>query len=111
MTAYPRYIHRTLNVSPSEHEKKLSGALLEILSRKTHDLAGIVAALNQSGVRPSSGQTWTEESFAAEMERLGAYPNSVGAPVGNHPQGIVPSGTSTSERPTKQSQGGQAGAR
>jgi|SRR5690348_16314933 hypothetical protein len=110
MTAYPRYIHRTLNVSPSAYEKALSGALFGILSRKIHDLAGIVAALNQSGVSPSSGQTWTEEGFSAEMERLGAYPNSVGAPLGNHPQGIVPVGTSTSERPTKPPQGGQAGA-
>jgi hypothetical protein len=111
MTAYPRYIHRTLKVSPSEYERALSGALFGILSRKIHDLAGIVAALNQAGVSPSSGQTWTEESFSAEMERLGAYPNSVGATVGRHPQGIVPAGTSTAERPMKQSQGGQAGGR
>ena len=62
MKTYPRDIHRTLNVSASGYEKKLSGALFEILSRKTHDLAGIVAALNQSGVRPSSGQSWTEET-------------------------------------------------
>lgn len=111
MKAYPRDIHRTLNVSASEYEKKLSGALFEILSRKTHDLAGIVAALNQSGVRPSSGQSWTQENFSAEMERLGTYPNSVGASVGEHPQGIVPIGTSTPERPKKQNQGGQADAR
>lgn len=111
MIAYPRFIHRTLNVSASEYEKKLSGALFEILSRKTHDLAGIVAALNDSDVRPASGKTWTEESFSEEVERLGGYPNSVGAPVGSQPIGIVPAGTSTSERPKKQNQGGQAGAR
>jgi|KBSMisStandDraft_5_1062788.scaffolds.fasta_scaffold817945_2 hypothetical protein len=111
MTSYPRYIHRTLKVSASEYEKKLSGALFEILSRKTHELAGIVAALNESEVRPSSGQIWTEESFSAELERLGAYPNSVGASLGNHPHGIVPLGTSTAERPKKQNQGGQADAR
>jgi len=110
MTAYPRYIHRTLNVSASEYEKKLSSALFGILSRKIHDLAGIVAALNVSEVRPSSGQIWTEENFSAEMERLGAYPNCVGAPVGSHPVGIIPIGTSTPERPAKQNQGGQAGA-
>ena len=111
MKPYPREIHRTLNVSASEYEKKLSGALFEILSRKTHDLAGIVAALNRSGVTPSSGQSWTEESFSAEMERLGAYPNSVGASLGAHPQGVVPAGTSTPERPKKQNQEGQADAR
>lgn len=111
MTTYPRYIHRTLKVSASEYEKNLSGALFEILSRKTHDLAGIVAALNQSGVKPAGGGAWTEESFSAELERLGFYPNSVGASVGDHPAGVVPVGASTSERPKKQSQGGQADAR
>jgi hypothetical protein len=111
MTAYPRYIHRTLNVSASEYEKRLSSTLLAILSRKTHDLAGILAALNASEVRLPSGQAWTEESFSAEMERLGAYPNSVGTSIGNHPQGIVPVGTSTAERPKKQARGGETDAR
>jgi hypothetical protein len=111
MTSYPRYIHRTLNVAASDYEKKLSGALFALLSRKIHDLAGIVAALNQSEVRPPSGQSWTEESFAAEVERLGAYPNCVGASLGDHLRGIVPAGTSTAERPVRQNQGGQSGAR
>lgn len=110
MTAYPRFIHRTLKVAASEYEKKLSGALFQILSRGTHDLAGIVVALNQSGVTLSSGQAWTEENFSEEMERLGTYPNSVGCSVGVHPVGIVPVGTSTAERPAKQTQGGQANA-
>jgi hypothetical protein len=111
MIDYPRYIHRTLNVSASEYEKKLAGVLFQILSRTTHDLAGIVAALNQSGVTASGGQAWTEESFSAEMERLGAYPNCVGAPVGSHPSGVVPVGASTPERPGRQTAGGQADAR
>ncbi|HKT20511.1 MAG TPA: recombinase-like helix-turn-helix domain-containing protein [Stellaceae bacterium] len=110
MTSYPRFIHRTLNVAPSDYEKKLSGALLQILSRKIHDLPGIVAALNQSDAKAAGGQAWTEESFAVEMERLGAYPNCVGAPLGSHRAGIVPAGTSTPERPMKQS-GGQGDAR
>ncbi|MGH7032319.1 MAG: recombinase-like helix-turn-helix domain-containing protein [Stellaceae bacterium] len=111
MTSYPRFTHRTLNVSPSDYEKQLSGVLLGILIRKIHDLPGIVAALNQSEVRPASGDTWTEGGLAAELERLGSYPNSVGASLGSHPAGIVPAGTSTPERPMKQNAGGQAGAR
>ena len=107
MTSYPRFIHRTLNVSPSDYERQLSGALLGILSRKIHDLPGIVAALNQSEVRSASGEAWTEAGFAAELERLGSYPNSVGASMGSHPAGIVPAGTSTPERPVKQNAGGR----
>lgn len=107
MTSYPRFIHRTLNVSPSDYERQLSGALLGILSRKIHDLPGIVAALNQSEVRSARGEAWTEAGFAAELERLGSYPNSVGAAMGSHPAGIVPAGTSMPERPMKQSAGGQ----
>ncbi|HXS39306.1 MAG TPA: recombinase-like helix-turn-helix domain-containing protein [Stellaceae bacterium] len=107
MTSYPRFIHRTLNVSPSDYEKQLSGALLGILSRNIHDLPDIVAALNQSAVRPASGEAWTEAGFTAELQRLGSYPNSAGAPVGSHPAGTVPPGTSTPERPQKQTTGGQ----
>ena len=91
----PRFIHRTLNTSPSEHEATLSRTLFAILSKSIHDIAGIVAALNDTDVRLPEGAEWTEANFAAEMERLGAYPNSVGAPLGEHPAGVVPPGTST----------------
>lgn len=108
MTSGPDYIHRTLKVSASEYERKLSAALLVILSKKIHELDRIVAALDASDVRPPGGGQWTEENFSAEIERLGAYPNSVGAPLGSHPVGIVPLGSSTPERPKQAKHGEQA---
>ena len=110
MADRPRFIHRTLNVSASDHEKALSRALLGILSRSIHGLPGIVAALNETEVNPQSGGRWTEEIFVAEMERLGVYPNSIGAPLGNHPLGIVPAGASTAERPKRATHGGSGRA-
>lgn len=111
MIEYPRTIHRTLNTSPSAYEKKLSGVLVAILGRSIHDLRGIVAALNESDVRPSNAERWSEENFPAEMERLGAYPNSTGAPLHSHPAGNVPRGTSAAERPSERNPGGPSDAR
>ena len=95
MDARPRFTHRTVQLSPPGDEARLARALFGVLARGIHDLPGIVAALNATDVRPSGGAAWTEASFAAEMERRGAYPNSVGAPVGGHEIGtVVPQGTS-----------------
>lgn len=56
----------------SDDEKTLGDALERILATGTHDLSGIVAALNQAGQpKPSTGGSWTEDSFRAEMARLG----------------------------------------
>jgi hypothetical protein len=105
-----RFVHRTLKVSTSQYERALSAALLKILGNSIHDLAGIVAALNKTSVKPQNGASWTEATFVAEMERLGAYPNSTGAPLGGHPPGIVPSGTATVERPKRAPRGESADA-
>ena len=107
MAGHQRYIHRTLNVSASDYEQRLSRTLIGILGRGIHDLPGIVAALSKTEVGPQSGGAWTEETFVAEMERLGAYPNSVGAPLGAHALGVIPPGASTDERPKLPSQGGR----
>ncbi len=106
MDDLPREVHRTLNTDPGEYEQALSKTLFGILSKSIHDLPGIVSALNESEVRPPESDAWTEEIFAAEMERLGAYPNSVGAPLGEHPAGVVPPGTSITDRPGPGSHGG-----
>jgi hypothetical protein len=95
----PRFTHRTVKLSPPPDEAALAKALFGILSKGIHDLAGIVAALNAGGVRaPDGAAAWTEASFGAEVARLGAYPNSIGAPLGAHPSNVVPQGTSSSER-------------
>ena len=101
MADLPRYTHRTVKMSPAAYEQQLSTTIFGILNQGIHDLTGIVDALNSSSVRPPDGQNWTEAGFSAEMERLGAYPNSVGAPIGAHRVGVIPPGTSARDRLTR----------
>lgn len=60
--------------TPAEYDERLCTALMQILGRGTHDLAGIVAALNAAGVPNAAGGAWSEAGFVAEMKRLGAGP-------------------------------------
>ena len=53
------------------YEKKLSGALAEIFGGGTHDLEGVIAGLNTLGLHAPNGEPWNEDSFRAEMRRLG----------------------------------------
>src|SRR5206468_4028601 len=99
-----------LNVSASDYEQRLSRTLIGILGRGIHDLPGIVAALNKTDAGPQSEGAWTEQTFVAEMERLGVYPNSTGAPLGAHALGVIPPGASTDERPQLPNQGGHPNA-
>ncbi|GAA4601110.1 hypothetical protein GCM10023195_02390 [Actinoallomurus liliacearum] len=57
---------------PTSYEHALADELEAIFGRGVHDLPGLVAALNETGVRPAGGADWTEESFTAEIARLGA---------------------------------------
>lgn len=57
---------------PTEYENHLGDALEKILGEGIHDLSGIVAHLNQMRVYAPTGRAWSEESFCAEMTRLGA---------------------------------------
>jgi hypothetical protein len=98
MAEPPRFTHRTVVLDPPPQERELARALFGVLNKGIHDLPGIVAALNETQVRPASGGAWTEAGFTAEMERLGAYPNSVGGTVGSHAAGVALPGTSSSER-------------
>lgn len=78
------FTYRTFNLNPTGHERELADALFAIMGKSVHDLAGIVAGLNQSGPKPGDGGTWTIEIFQAEMQRLGTWTNCIGAPVGTH---------------------------
>jgi len=98
MIEKPRFTHRTVELAPSPVEAEFAKALFGVLSKGIHGLPGIVAALNATPVRAPGGAAWTEASFTAEVERLGAYPNSVGGPIGTHAPNVVPQGTSSSER-------------
>ncbi|XVQ14441.1 Rieske 2Fe-2S domain-containing protein [Spirillospora sp. CA-255316] len=54
-----------------------------------HDLPGLVAALNETGVRPAGGADWTPTSLTADLARLGSprmtTPRPAGRPAGRHP--------------------------
>lgn len=55
----------------TNYEHVLADELESIYGRGVYDLDGIVAALNETGVRPPDGQDWTTGSFTAELARLG----------------------------------------
>jgi Recombinase-like helix-turn-helix domain len=59
--------HREL----TSYEHAMADELEAIFGRGIHDLPGLVAALNEAGVRPPTGADWTEASFTAEIARLG----------------------------------------
>ncbi|MDV6012019.1 recombinase-like helix-turn-helix domain-containing protein [Haloechinothrix sp. LS1_15] len=56
----------------SNYADALADELEAIYSSGTHDLPGVVAALNASGVRPPDGREWTEATFTAQLAELGA---------------------------------------
>ena len=64
--------HQTRTSDPTSYELKLAGAIEEVFGSGRHDLAGVVDGLNDMGVSGPGGERWTEESFTAEMQRLGA---------------------------------------
>lgn len=64
--------HQSRHGQPSPYETKLAGAIEEIFGHGTHDLAGLLAELNADGLTAPDGRPWTEESFTAEMHKLGA---------------------------------------
>ena len=57
---------------PSDYETRLGDALEAAFAAGQHEIADLVKTLNASGLRAADSMAWTEASFAAEMERLGA---------------------------------------
>jgi hypothetical protein len=57
---------------PTEFENRLGDTLEQIFASGAESLPEVVAQLNNEGSRDRAGQPWTEESFQAEMKRLGA---------------------------------------
>ncbi|MEV5884201.1 recombinase-like helix-turn-helix domain-containing protein [Streptomyces sp. NPDC052020] len=72
-TAWP-YLdpHQSRTREPTPYELRLARTLEEIFARDGHDLADVVAGLNARQVRTPDGTPWTEDTFRAEMHRLGA---------------------------------------
>ncbi|RRO19941.1 hypothetical protein EIL87_02880 [Saccharopolyspora rhizosphaerae] len=63
---------QTRRGSTTSYADAFADELEAIYGRGVHDLPGIVAALNETGVRPADGADWTERSFTSELARLGA---------------------------------------
>jgi hypothetical protein len=57
---------------PTPYEARLAGAVEVVFGSGVHDLTGLVAGLNDQGLFAPDGAAWTEQTFTAEMQRLGA---------------------------------------
>jgi hypothetical protein len=62
---------QTRSAPPSEYEDRLGDALTKAFTDGALTLADVVQALNAQGVQTPHGQPWTEDSFTAEIARLG----------------------------------------
>jgi hypothetical protein len=56
---------------PTVFESELADVIEETFAQGVRDLAGLVAALNGSRVRPPDGGIWTDERFRAIVRDLG----------------------------------------
>ena len=72
--ATPLYLepHQSRDHEPTSYEIELAGAIEEIFASGAHDLQGLLEGLRATGLNAPDGRPWTEESFVAEMRRLGA---------------------------------------
>jgi hypothetical protein len=64
--------HQSRTRAPTEWEMTLAGAIESAFTKGHHELPSLIAALNDSRVRPLGGGVWTEANFTALMRELGA---------------------------------------
>ncbi|MFC7882870.1 recombinase-like helix-turn-helix domain-containing protein [Streptomyces sp. NPDC057376] len=64
--------HQTRDHEPTPYEIKLARTLEDIFTKDGHELPDVIDGLNSRQLRTPTGEPWTEESFRAEMHRLGA---------------------------------------
>lgn len=65
-------VHQSRTREPSPYEYKLAATLEEVFTKVGHELPDVVRGLNGRQVHAPDGSAWTEDSFRAEMHRLGA---------------------------------------
>ncbi|MFG2212327.1 recombinase-like helix-turn-helix domain-containing protein [Streptomyces sp. NPDC048638] len=65
-------IHQSRTHRPTPYERRLAATLEEIFTHDGHQLADVVGGLNTRQVHAPDGAPWTEDTFRAEMHRLGA---------------------------------------
>ena len=70
----PPYLnpHQARDCEPDDYQNLLGDAIERAYAAGIHDLAGLVASLNEAAVPGPSGQPWNAELFQREMKRLGA---------------------------------------
>jgi hypothetical protein len=64
--------HQTRDHEPTPYELKLARTLEDIFTNDGHEPADVIDGLNSRQLHTPTGEPWTEESFRAEMHRLGA---------------------------------------
>jgi hypothetical protein len=62
---------QTRATPPTEFENRLGDLLIQIFAKGVETLPEVIQELNRNGSRDAAGNPWTEESFQAEMKRLG----------------------------------------
>ena len=65
-------VWQTRSAPPSDYETQLCQTLESLFQTGVSELDAIVEGLNQAGFKTPAGTSWTEQSFQAEMKRLGA---------------------------------------
>ena len=58
-------------VAPTAWENEFADVLEATFASGASELGAVVAALNETRVRPREGGTWTAESFTATVAELG----------------------------------------
>ena len=64
--------HQARDREPDEWQNLLGDAIERAYAAGIHDLAGLVASLNEAHVPAPNGQPWSAELFQREMKRLGS---------------------------------------
>ncbi|WP_329620176.1 hypothetical protein OG357_06210 [Streptomyces sp. NBC_01255] len=64
-------VHQSRTHEPTPYEYRLAATLEQVFAQEGHELADVVRGLNARAVHTADGTPWTEESFRAEMNRLG----------------------------------------
>jgi hypothetical protein len=63
--------HQTHPEPITPYERKLAGSLTEVFSGGATSLDEVVAGLNALGLHGPNGKPWSDDTFRAEMRRLG----------------------------------------
>lgn len=64
--------HQTRLHEPTPYEWKLAGAIEEVFATGAHELPQLLDGLRRLSLTAPDGQPLTEETFLAELRRLGA---------------------------------------